>query len=200
MAQAVAHLHDNTMIHRDIALRNFLVTNLMGRRSDKYIPRVTLIDLGLARFIQDERYRPHKQRDLPWRLEAPEMSQHQCYYNSKTDVWALGLAFKHLCYPEVVPYHNMGDMRELRYFLDHKYTEEDDIANCPSPQFEKIYNIVSDNHRKGGFTAQSVRDELKILLTKYETGTLNNSTSDIFLGQYHNRNISTTASVTCTKI
>jgi len=46
MAEAVHHLHRNHVIHRDIALRNFVVS-----RKNKPV----LIDFGLARVFDDVR-------------------------------------------------------------------------------------------------------------------------------------------------
>lgn len=48
MAEAVRHLHKNCVLHKDIALRNFVLSQSDEKDT---IGDVIVIDMGLARFV-----------------------------------------------------------------------------------------------------------------------------------------------------
>lgn len=89
MLNAVAHLHSNNIVHRDIKLENFLYERL-----DKTKPktaeniRIVLTDFEFADFTSDDGYLRGKKGTDGY--IAPEMFLDE-YYTSAVDVWAMGV-------------------------------------------------------------------------------------------------------------
>eukprot|EP00479_Gromia_sphaerica_P007791 TRINITY_DN2733_c0_g1_i1.p1 TRINITY_DN2733_c0_g1~~TRINITY_DN2733_c0_g1_i1.p1 ORF type:complete len:218 (+),score=35.43 TRINITY_DN2733_c0_g1_i1:249-902(+) len=84
MARGIAHLHDNGMVHRDIALRNFLVGD---------DGRIMAADFGLSRYEQTAEggsYYAAKGAALPWKWCAPETLV-KGKSTQKSDLWMFGV-------------------------------------------------------------------------------------------------------------
>ncbi|CAD8104345.1 unnamed protein product [Paramecium sonneborni] len=79
LTQAIQHLHDNNIIHRDIKSLNVFLTK------DKH---VKLGDLGVSKIFNSEIALNGTRVGTPLYL-APELVQHEPY-DYKVDVWALG--------------------------------------------------------------------------------------------------------------
>ncbi|CAD8184192.1 unnamed protein product [Paramecium pentaurelia] len=79
LTQAIQHLHENNIIHRDIKTLNVFLTK------DKHIK---LGDLGVSKIFNSEIALDGTRVGTPLYL-APELVQHQPY-DYKVDVWALG--------------------------------------------------------------------------------------------------------------
>ncbi|CAK89913.1 unnamed protein product (macronuclear) [Paramecium tetraurelia] len=79
LAQAIQHLHENNIIHRDIKTLNVFLTK------DKH---VKLGDLGVSKIFNSEIALDGTRVGTPLYL-APELVQHQPY-DYKVDIWALG--------------------------------------------------------------------------------------------------------------
>eukprot|EP00479_Gromia_sphaerica_P011674 TRINITY_DN5851_c0_g1_i1.p1 TRINITY_DN5851_c0_g1~~TRINITY_DN5851_c0_g1_i1.p1 ORF type:complete len:187 (-),score=24.74 TRINITY_DN5851_c0_g1_i1:153-713(-) len=114
MATAISAIHRSGVIHRDIALRNFLYDD----------GDIVLIDFGLARFVQsDLKYTVRKpNRKFDWRIWAPEVFKSDALvFSEKTDMWALGMTFLHLVHPSEEPFAEIETQQELAQHLSHKH-------------------------------------------------------------------------------
>ncbi|OZJ03144.1 hypothetical protein BZG36_04642 [Bifiguratus adelaidae] len=115
LAEAIAHLHDNIIVHRDIKDEN-VVLNEGGR--------VQLIDFGSAAYQT-----PGKDFDTfcgTLDYAAPEVLQGKAYSGPPQDIWALGILFYTLLYKEN-PFYNIDEIlaREMR--VPHIVSEEETL-------------------------------------------------------------------------
>ena len=80
--QALQYLDQLGIVHRDIALRNILMT---GNKT------VKLSDFGLAvRVTPGAEYWSRQEVPTPYKWSAPE-SLSEAVYSAKSDVWSLGV-------------------------------------------------------------------------------------------------------------
>ena len=85
MLSAVNYLHRNGIVHRDIKLENFLLTDSGGHDS-----RLILIDFGLSKLIDDGEQLNQIVGSCYY--TAPEVLN-RCY-DAKCDIWSIGI----ICY------------------------------------------------------------------------------------------------------
>lgn len=113
MALGVAHLHEHRHVHRDIALRNFLLS---------HDNRVLLCDFGLSQALGDGANNgaafaglTSPSSALPLRWLAPEtILAHR--FSTASDVWSFGVSSWELITqspPDRPPYHEITDAREI---------------------------------------------------------------------------------------
>ncbi|KAG2217861.1 hypothetical protein INT45_012776, partial [Circinella minor] len=103
IAQAVCHLHDNKIVHRDIKDENVVLDQNGG---------VRLIDFGSAAYLKGRRY-----DTFVGTLDyaAPEILAGQTYEGPAQDIWALGILLYTLVYREN-PFYDIDEIlsHELR--------------------------------------------------------------------------------------
>ncbi len=78
IAAGLCHLHENQVIHRDIAARNILMSDNVAKLSDFGMSRQVTVDKGMT-----------KSEVGPLRWMAPESIRDRVY-STKTDVWMFG--------------------------------------------------------------------------------------------------------------
>ncbi|RKO97669.1 hypothetical protein CXG81DRAFT_14905, partial [Caulochytrium protostelioides] len=103
MLEAVAYVHANHVVHRDIKLENFRLDDRTGR--------VVMLDFGLASFyLPDEML---KQNCGSPAYAAPEIHANVAYHGPGIDVWSLGVSLYAMCaaqLPWPTEHHaNLGD-------------------------------------------------------------------------------------------
>ncbi|KAI9492015.1 hypothetical protein BDB00DRAFT_873852 [Zychaea mexicana] len=103
IAEAVRHLHDNKIVHRDIKDENVVLDQNGG---------VRLIDFGSAAYLKGRRY-----DTFVGTLDyaAPEILAGQTYEGPAQDIWALGILLYTLVYREN-PFYDIDEIlsHELR--------------------------------------------------------------------------------------
>ncbi|KAI8137773.1 hypothetical protein BJV82DRAFT_583429 [Fennellomyces sp. T-0311] len=103
IAEAVCHLHDNKIVHRDIKDENVVLDQNGG---------VRLIDFGSAAYLKGRRY-----DTFVGTLDyaAPEILAGQTYEGPAQDIWALGILLYTLVYREN-PFYDIDEIlsHELR--------------------------------------------------------------------------------------
>ena len=83
MVRAVAYLHANNLVHRDLKLDNYIFT------SKKAIAELKLIDFGLSRqYFEDEGEHMTRCTGTPAYM-APELIMND--YTESSDMWSLGV-------------------------------------------------------------------------------------------------------------
>eukprot|EP00479_Gromia_sphaerica_P004045 TRINITY_DN1478_c0_g1_i2.p1 TRINITY_DN1478_c0_g1~~TRINITY_DN1478_c0_g1_i2.p1 ORF type:complete len:175 (+),score=27.44 TRINITY_DN1478_c0_g1_i2:160-684(+) len=87
MTAAFVHLQQFNMIHRDIASRNFVLT--------EDLQTVVLIDFGLSYILLEdtECFNARKDEQLPFRCLPPESLFPPHPFYKASDIWMLGIGF-----------------------------------------------------------------------------------------------------------
>ncbi len=120
-ASALFYLESQKYIlHRDVAARNFLVTE------DRC---VKLADFGRARFVTDDYYQASRSESIPVRWAAPEILTHSVY-STKSDVWALGVVFWEVFSSGNRPYAGLSVEQNVIYITEGGRLEKP--PGCPT--------------------------------------------------------------------
>ena len=82
--RGMCYLEQNSIVHRDLSLRNVLVTR---DSQDKYLAKIS--DFGLSRLIEKEFYHT-EDKTVPVKWTAIEAIEYGMY-SSKSDVWSFGV-------------------------------------------------------------------------------------------------------------
>ncbi|XP_070548674.1 tyrosine kinase receptor Cad96Ca-like [Ptychodera flava] len=113
VAEGMTFLHENNLIHRDLASRNILVTSDVNCK---------ISDFGLARNIgPNQEYVMQSPGTLPLRWEAPE-SLISNVYNFKSDVWSYGILLWEIITFGERPYPDFENCEDVRTKVKEGYT------------------------------------------------------------------------------
>jgi serine/threonine protein kinase len=169
----MCYLEENNIIHRDLALRNVLIT----QNSDgHYVAKIS--DFGLSRFGNQGIYSlSSTSANLPIKWTAPESALYG-QYNNKTDVWSFGIALWELYSYGMTPYPSMTNDEALNNVV--KGYRMPAPENCP----ENIYKIMlkcwaAEPSERPSFTELSqMFSEITSSLINYEKSTSFNQEYD----------------------
>jgi len=121
------YLQNLNIIHRDIALRNLLVTNIENR----WVVKIS--DFGLSR--NSSAYEVHSDTKFPVRWTAPEVLMGGDF-TSKNDVWSFGVTLFEIFAFGAVPYIWLTNKEA---FTSIPKGEKLSIpTNCP----QKVYDVI----------------------------------------------------------
>eukprot|EP00479_Gromia_sphaerica_P014217 TRINITY_DN8334_c0_g1_i1.p1 TRINITY_DN8334_c0_g1~~TRINITY_DN8334_c0_g1_i1.p1 ORF type:complete len:221 (+),score=29.24 TRINITY_DN8334_c0_g1_i1:47-664(+) len=112
MSKSIQHLHENLVLHRDIALRNFVLSADM---------EPVLIDFGLARIFEHTEPIYIAQRNflLPWRWSSPERLS-RLLSEVTDDVWMFGITVWELLSGGKQPFNSL----EKKVHLEMRLQDE----------------------------------------------------------------------------
>lgn len=119
LMDALAHLHRNNVVHRDVKVENMLVENVPNDDDDI---KIRLIDFE---FAVKKKCKDEKLYDFPGTLmyAAPEVVLAKPYLGFGADVWAAGVVLYVLLHNEY-PFGSSKDAKEVIY---REITETTDI-------------------------------------------------------------------------
>ncbi|KAI6185584.1 Tyrosine-protein kinase [Aphelenchoides besseyi] len=81
-ATGLEYLHSKNIVHRDLAVRNILISHQGVAK---------LADFGLSAFVEDLTGGSFGREHMPVRWMAPESVQRDAYFVTKSDVWSFGV-------------------------------------------------------------------------------------------------------------
>ncbi|KAG0748937.1 hypothetical protein G6F57_006085 [Rhizopus arrhizus] len=131
--EAVGHLHDNQIVHRDIKDEN-VILDLKGG--------VRLIDFGSATYMKEGRRYDTFVGTLDY--AAPEILKGQSYTGPPQDIWACGTLLYTLIYREN-PFYNIEEIMEHELRLPFIMSQESvDLVSKMLERDTKVEEIFKD--------------------------------------------------------
>ena len=129
---AVDVLHSQSMIHRDVSLRNIFLTG--------EAPYIKLIDLGFVRYPGS--IEPTQKGVIlgKFRYMAPEVIQDKPLYSHKGDIYSMGVLMYMLLNDHKYPYQVPADPTPQHFVDAHLYQDPDPMPNSAIP-LEVMYIV-----------------------------------------------------------
>ena len=129
MVSAMAYLESlRYILHRDVATRNFLVTDVKS---------IKLADFGRARFVNDDYYQAPRTEKISIKWAAPEVLTN-FHYTTKSDVWALGVALWEVFTGGERPYESLSAEQTAVYVTEGGRLQK------PAPCSDELCSILND--------------------------------------------------------
>ena len=116
------------MLHRDLASRNFLVTEEFC---------VKLADFGRARFVSDDNYQAPRSEKICIKWSAPEVLV-DSIYSTKSDVWAIGVLLWEIFSRGERPYATLSGEQTAVYVVEGGRLSRP--SGCP----RDLFSIMKD--------------------------------------------------------
>lgn len=145
----MVYLSEKSIIHRDLALRNFLVT----KQAEKYLIKIS--DFGLSRFTNSNYYKTNNS-EIPIRWGAPEVFE-KGKSSIKSDVWSFGIVLYEIFSYGNQPYIGMSNKEVIENVL--KGYRMDIPDNCS----EKIGKLMKECWNYNLEDRPNFKDILQIL-------------------------------------
>jgi len=128
-AAGMSYLEGKKVVHRDLALRNLLVTV----ENSKYIVKIS--DFGLSRQIESGIYTT-QDKNIPVKWCSPEVLE-LGEYSSKSDVWGFGVVLWELFSYGKIPYTGMSNAEAAE-----KVSQQGYRMPAPDKCPEGVYDIM----------------------------------------------------------
>eukprot|EP00210_Caulerpa_lentillifera_P006126 g5853.t1 len=131
--KGIAYLHSKGIVHRDLKLENLMFT------SDEAIPKVKIVDFGLAKSLQKGTNKMGTICGTP-QYVAPEIIKDQdgkLGYSKSVDMWSAGVILFILLggYP---PFHDDNESMMFELITSGKFAFEDPVWENISPNAKKL--------------------------------------------------------------
>jgi len=128
-ASGMVYLHQQGIVHRDLALRNLLVSH-SGKPGTKYAVKIS--DFGMARTM-DKGYYKTESKTIPVRWCSPEAIQIG-KFSFYSDVWSFGVVMWEIFSYGTIPYYGIPNERVIE-----KVTNEGYVLPLPKNCSKEIY-------------------------------------------------------------
>jgi serine/threonine protein kinase len=128
IAVGMSHLHNNNIIHKDLAARNILLTK-------HFEPKIS--DFGLSRLLADEDYYKFANTSkIPIRWYAPEVFLYH-RYTIYSDIWSFGITCWEILELGKQPYYSILNNEDVvKAIIDG--TKLNRPVNC----IDNLWNII----------------------------------------------------------
>ncbi|OZC08002.1 protein tyrosine kinase [Onchocerca flexuosa] len=147
---AVIHLHNFGVIHKDIATRNCLVSKIRDHDHDNLF--VQICDSALSKdFFPNDYHCLGDNENRPMKWMAHESLVYNSF-NSSTDVWSFGVTLWELLTCSQQPYLDI-DPEEMATILEHGKRLSQPY-NCPDKLYELMYCCWQLDYRDRPTTQQ----------------------------------------------
>jgi len=131
IAQGMQFLETKSYIHRDLACRNFLLSENMN---------VKISDLGLAR--QADIYEMHSNSAIPFRWTAPEALTKRTY-TTKSDVWSFGVCLWEIMVNcECIPFRELETKVQLLERIKERENKGSPMLEKPKDCPDEFFDIM----------------------------------------------------------
>jgi len=130
-AAGMLYLNQQSIVHRDLALRNLLVAST-GNPGTKYIIKIT--DFGMARTMAKGYYKTDD-KIIPVRWCALEVLQYGTF-SFQSDVWAFGVVLWEMFSYGMIPYTGMSNAEVIEKVITGYRLNSPE--NCP----DQIYKLM----------------------------------------------------------
>jgi serine/threonine protein kinase len=144
IANALAHAHDQGMIHRDVKPKNIMI-NTEGT--------VKLADMGLARETSDLKAAKHEEGKAfgtPYYI-APEQIRGEVSIDGRADIYALGATLFHMVTGRV-PFEASTPSEVMRKHLVEPLTPPDHINTLLSAGISEVIEVMMAKKKKDRYT------------------------------------------------
>jgi len=128
IANGLAYLHDNNIVHKDVGTRSCLVD------SDG---TVKVAHFGIGLYLHPEDYYHDSYITLPARWMSPETLQTNIFTKAN-DVWSLGVLIWELFSYADTPYGDVSDEDAIALI------NKGQLPNCPDACPASLYNLMKD--------------------------------------------------------
>jgi len=147
----IAHLHDNCIVHRDIAARNMLLKG----------GRIKVTDFGMSREKESKgESARHTQNSVgPLKFMAPESLSEQVY-SYKSDVWSTGILFWEILTGGAVPYGVMSAFQVVPEILSNGLR-----VHPPEGTNEKLVKLLDECFQLDPLLRPTIKAIIEILKT-----------------------------------
>jgi len=174
VVSALCHLHENEIVHRDVALRNVMITRELV---------VKLLDFGLAQYGDETiRFSARANESIPMRWAPPETfitttvaTDAECAakrgvpFSTKTDSWAVGVLLWEM-FTLSMPYGLFSGIEDLRHRICVERRRLERPPQCPNLVYERVMIplFVADPNRRPSML--EIKEQLCALLRELEAG------------------------------
>jgi len=149
-AAGMVHLESSKIVHRDVSLRNLLVSNGV----DGLVVKIS--DFGLSKYVESESYRSSIEGRIPIKWSAPELLEYGTC-STKSDVYSFGILLWELFSYGKLPFAQFNNDKAKEAILHGATLSQPD--SCPNeifkimqscwkrkpsdrPSFVQIYNVI----------------------------------------------------------
>ncbi|GMT32343.1 hypothetical protein PFISCL1PPCAC_23640, partial [Pristionchus fissidentatus] len=164
--RAVAHLHKYGVLHKDIAARNCIVSEVLGARNISERLLVQLVDSALSRDIFPSDYSLVGDELVPVKWMAIETLTNNSY-SSATDIWSLGVLIWELLSCGAPPFSDLSPDQVLgRLQMGERPPQP---YNCPDQLYFIMQSCWTANPRDRPNAVQLLTKlvEFNVTLNKY---------------------------------
>ena len=167
-------LYKHKIIHRDIKLKNLLVTYKNAQSYNDDTPTIKIADFGISKEVLSDYLNQTSIQTLYY--SAPELLNGDRKYDYKVDIWAIGVTMYYLLHNK---YPFMGEMKQLIEVLKagaYQISEDISILGldliCKCLQYESHQRISFEEMKIHPFITDN-KDGWKPVKTHIDKGPLN---------------------------
>eukprot|EP01114_Cavostelium_apophysatum_P001939 TRINITY_DN1169_c0_g2_i1.p1 TRINITY_DN1169_c0_g2~~TRINITY_DN1169_c0_g2_i1.p1 ORF type:complete len:1386 (-),score=265.65 TRINITY_DN1169_c0_g2_i1:45-4202(-) len=132
VAQGMVFLEKRKILHRDLAVRNLLIT----KSDDKYSAKIA--DFGMSREAVDY-YSPSGDTAVPVRWSAPEVLVNRGRFTGASEVWSFGVVMWEILTLGKTPYAWLSNRDIFEAVPRGERLPQPPVSECP----QELWNIIS---------------------------------------------------------